>query len=698
MTSAQEMPILSVSDYQERLTHAEALVVLTGAGVSARAPACLPTGATMTAWLLQTIHDPLVRTDPRIAGIFQRTPDVRRRLDDLGLEVVMQAIFDLLGRRCVNLLDVLDATAPTPTHQALARAPWLSTLLTVNYDQLHEMAYRQAGVRYQVYLREDAYQQVTLPPHTRPLYKLHGSLGYPETILATMRHVGRAFPPVIHRALLRALKDQSVLVLGYGGRDHDVNAVLKAADLRALSWVTRAPEHLSGPARDILHAKHGTLVLGRLDDLFPSPPDTVPPPTSPRSLPETWTALLAPWRYCLLGALLSAVTAWEEAGVCFRCGLDVDARAAVDPARLCDDYVQIGKQLLYQGAYPEALASFDRAEAYAVQCPTPLHQTDCHRGRAETQRQHGEYTQAIHGFQLATQEYEDLIEKLRKDQLVCLMGDVATRGLLGDYDEDAGRRALAVADDVGDPILIATARLHLGNLLKWLGQFAQAHTVIQDETRMAEEYHDDLRLAWARWNQADLQRLRGDLTTAQSLAQDALIIFEQHQHGHGQFWCHELLAEAARFAGDYATMETHLCAAEQFPDPVANIYLLLNRADAARMQGRYADAIAGFRTAWHQSQRIHDRREAVVSRLGIVNCLRLAGTPDLREARRVVRQCTRLRMAHLRVHAIIAEWCTAARLGVPYDVDSVYHACLHAGYAYEASLIDAFRPDPATSS
>jgi tetratricopeptide (TPR) repeat protein len=692
------IPSLPVSRFRQYLTTCSGAVVLTGAGVSARSPAWLPTGITLTTWLLQTIQEPLVHADARIAGLFQRTPDLHRRLTELGLEVVMQIIFDLLGRRSVDLLDVLDATMPTPTHQALAHAPWLSALMTVNFDRLHEIAFAQAHARYLPLMREADYRHAPLPSGVRPLYKLHGSLDHPGTIMATLRQVGRAFALEKHRALLGVLQGQTVLVLGYGGRDHDINAVLQAADLRTLFWMARAPEHLSRSAVELLRTKHGTIILGRLEDSFPAPSDggsSPPPLVTP---PASWSAMLAPWRYRLLGALLGALSVWEEARACFQYGLETDARVTADSARLCDDHLQIGKQLLYHGAYPEALASFTRAEAYAEQCSTPLYLTDCHRGRAETQRQHGDYTHAIEGFQLATQEYEDIIEKLRKDQVVCLMGEVANRGLLGDYDEDAGRRAMAMADAVGDSILMATARLHLGNLLKWLGQFDHAQVIIQEEMRIAEEYHDHLRIAWARWNQADLHRLRGNMASAQPHAQDALTVFTAYEHRHGQFWCHELLAEAARFAGDYPTMDTHLHAAAQFPDPVANMYLLLNHADAARMQGQYADAIALFRSAWRQARRIHDRREMVVSRLGIVNTLRLAGTPDLREARRVVRQCARLRMAHLRVHASIAEWCTAARVGVPYDIDPIYHACRHAGYVYEAALIDAFRSDPAASA
>jgi len=82
------------------------------------------------------------------------------------------------------LKDKLDTTGkpPTAAHQALARLP-ISLVLTANYDDLLERAYRDAGKRVHIVVRDSDIPFMRREPDAVNIVKLYGDLDQPDTIV-----------------------------------------------------------------------------------------------------------------------------------------------------------------------------------------------------------------------------------------------------------------------------------------------------------------------------------------------------------------------------------------------------------------------------------------------------------------------------------------------------------------------------------
>ena len=83
-----------------------------------------------------------------------------------------------------HIKERLDTTGKSPSaaHRALARLP-ISLVFTANFDDLLERAYRDAGKRVEVVVRDSSIPFMRRGPDTVNLVKLYGDLDQPDTIV-----------------------------------------------------------------------------------------------------------------------------------------------------------------------------------------------------------------------------------------------------------------------------------------------------------------------------------------------------------------------------------------------------------------------------------------------------------------------------------------------------------------------------------
>ena len=83
-----------------------------------------------------------------------------------------------------HLKDRLDTTGvqPTAAHRALARLP-ISLVFTANFDDLLERAFRDAGKRVEVVVKDSSIPFMRRGPDTVNIVKLYGDLDQPDTIV-----------------------------------------------------------------------------------------------------------------------------------------------------------------------------------------------------------------------------------------------------------------------------------------------------------------------------------------------------------------------------------------------------------------------------------------------------------------------------------------------------------------------------------
>jgi hypothetical protein len=126
------------------------------------------------------------------------------------------------------LKDRLDTTGkpPTAAHQALARLP-ISLVLTANYDDLLERAYRDAGKRVHIVVRDSDIPFMRRGPDAVNIVKLYGDLDQPDTIVLARQQYEAFFlqRPQMIKLLETELGRSDVLYLGWSHSDPHFNLV-----------------------------------------------------------------------------------------------------------------------------------------------------------------------------------------------------------------------------------------------------------------------------------------------------------------------------------------------------------------------------------------------------------------------------------------------------------------------------------------
>jgi hypothetical protein len=261
----------------------EELVFFVGAGISCPQPACLPTGERLRRELADFLFAaPAFQGLPRdlagdlrtgIAGGRLPVPGTEEHLQIHGLPLeglldIYQAHMDEEPVRRFLVQNLASGMSNT-VHAALASClvaapPAVSAVVTTNYDTLIEQCMPAAARdRILVYREEDF---ASRPAETPVLYKLHGSIHEPKTVVSSLS-AERALPDWKRECLLRLVEGKTVVVFGYSGFDFDVCPLLLEARTARFYWNSyRCEDDISGDAARILSLPgtvpmHGDAVL-----------------------------------------------------------------------------------------------------------------------------------------------------------------------------------------------------------------------------------------------------------------------------------------------------------------------------------------------------------------------------------------------------------------------------------------------------
>jgi len=121
-----------------------------------------------------------------------------------------------------HLKDRLDTTGvqPTAAHRALARLP-ISLVFTANFDDLLERAFRDAGKRVEVVVKDSSIPFMRRGPDTVNIVKLYGDLDQPDTIVLARQQYESYFlqRPQMVKLLETELARSDTVYLGWSGSD-----------------------------------------------------------------------------------------------------------------------------------------------------------------------------------------------------------------------------------------------------------------------------------------------------------------------------------------------------------------------------------------------------------------------------------------------------------------------------------------------
>ncbi len=193
-------------ELKQRLANGE-VDAFVGAGMSI--------GAGLPGWY-DLIAELAKRIDYKLAPQEWATGDAL--IDAAQAYVNRQGRHSLIG----HLKDRLDTTGkqPTAAHRALARLP-ISLVFTANFDDLLERAFREAGKRVEVVVRDSSIPFMRRGPDVVNIVKLYGDLDQPDTIVLARQQYESYFlqRPQMVKLLETELARSDTLYLGWSGTD-----------------------------------------------------------------------------------------------------------------------------------------------------------------------------------------------------------------------------------------------------------------------------------------------------------------------------------------------------------------------------------------------------------------------------------------------------------------------------------------------
>jgi tetratricopeptide (TPR) repeat protein len=267
------------------------LVIFAGAGVSAAAPACLPSWwdldhAVVDA--LATVSSEVVGADP--AKSLASRIKARQEEGRLPPEWLAETIVDRLGDSYFQVLRCLEGASANVNHQwmaELALSGAIFAIVTTNFDTLIERAFDEAGVPLRVCVDPSDFEEFTaeLASGDRSvdssvavcsLLKLHGTATRPTTCVDTLAQRKRGLPGAVVRAVDAVHRQGPMLFIGFSGADFDADPNYLGFRKRALDpelpgilWLTQ-PGVAPLSAVKELHALYGESRAQFMEGQLPS--------------------------------------------------------------------------------------------------------------------------------------------------------------------------------------------------------------------------------------------------------------------------------------------------------------------------------------------------------------------------------------------------------------------------------------------
>lgn len=283
--------------------------VITGAGISHEYPAVLPIAEAgyLSLGLRNRLLDLL--TQASSPGVLLLLPSIQGLLQTLPVEVLLSFVVRVIGYDFLDFYKVLTAETvqpspePTFTHHfiaALAEAKAVTSVLTFNFDNLHERALYQRGVPFfcpeHAEIEEAEAEVYERAAHHRDLclFKLHGTFPPPRwsRFLATLQEVGSGLPPHKEKLVLRICETLNLTFMGYSDNDIDTfPLLLRSSRSSTILWYEKFSSVLNGPrfnsVREYLSPRDHLIVTGELSDVLAHIGATVSFPVQMPTLMET---------------------------------------------------------------------------------------------------------------------------------------------------------------------------------------------------------------------------------------------------------------------------------------------------------------------------------------------------------------------------------------------------------------------------
>jgi len=200
-----------------------------GAGISMPMPSGLPSAKSVITNVIEALC-----IEP---GLDNYRRDLPNRVLDAGMN--MEVLLEIIHHNCANLnalFSMFESNEPNLYHYFLARlieANLVKNVVTTNFDSLIEKASR-------VNLKVMANEPEHAMRNTRSLFKIHGTVDRPDTMIAVLQQVSRGLG-LNKRQLLKDTLENTCIVIGWSDYDIDLTPSFFEAEKGKLIWFHHAP-------------------------------------------------------------------------------------------------------------------------------------------------------------------------------------------------------------------------------------------------------------------------------------------------------------------------------------------------------------------------------------------------------------------------------------------------------------------------
>lgn len=255
-----EMRIVRVQDAATdiALLQRRKVVVLAGSGVSIWQPTTLPSGASVTSAIWETLLD----------GVHLSTEE-SNLLQDLAIDFPFEHVFEVCPNQSKArdfLISLYDCRIANPVHSLIAEATengLVESIITTNYDHCFEAAFSAfPHTPLKIVSNETQANSTAISSGEILLFKVHGTADFhSDSLIFTLRNEGLL--PIGKRTLLsNQMSNALCLFVGYSGLDFDLCPLIAQLPGTEIFWIGREPEPHTTNAKHLLNDANGTYIYG----------------------------------------------------------------------------------------------------------------------------------------------------------------------------------------------------------------------------------------------------------------------------------------------------------------------------------------------------------------------------------------------------------------------------------------------------
>jgi tetratricopeptide (TPR) repeat protein len=554
-----------MTDDRERLlaaTKESRLLIFAGAGVSMGPPTNLPSWTEVNRIVVRSLAASAARAIGQpLASNASEIILNRHAKEKLPPAYQAQILAEWLSYSYFDVLKFIDSDRPNASHLAIA---WLAKLgavraiVTTNFDRLLERAFAEVGVPLQTHYEAehfaaiadnlDALDRTDGPCH---LFKLHGSVDNPRTLIDTLAQRKKGFPRAVLDCMELLQKTRHWVFLGFSGWDLEaepnyLGLAQNAGTAMGFTWVVRENQEPRVGATKLRdrYGDRGVIVHGELPEwlidvsslISPEPKKWIddhlaygskPPLVSPTFGLETgaatWANAIEPQRSSLALALLALACADPTAAVNLVQELLTTLHDDQDSLMKAVALNTLGILLEGFGRHEAALARLTDAVTIADR----FDDDSADRFRinlAITLETLGRGNQASALYQLAIGGFRSRGEPMPLAFGLSSLARHHFRNGRFEWAEKLSVEALELATQAGDERLRITIVTDLGIFAKARGEYPVALDRFDEAERLLDWLGDDAALAAAMGNKGEVLAALGRFDEAESLQKRVLDI------------------------------------------------------------------------------------------------------------------------------------------------------------------------------